>query len=129
LGRCHLERKVAPGLRGARAGVGEDLGKRANQVFHRLAPFATPDLGLQDVDAGLGEPAHVRHLGLELEAFGVHQSEIVDGPCVEIAQIPRVDDPGRAHVLHAHPAFLPGPTVPARLRVAVLGRRLSSPPT
>ena len=78
LRRRHLQRQVARGLRGAWPGVGEDGGKRADQVFQRLATLTPTDLGFQDVDAGLREATDIRHLGLELETFGVHHPEVLE---------------------------------------------------
>ena len=66
------------------------------------ATLTPADLGLEDVDAGLREATDVRHLGLELETFGVLDSEVLDRSRVEFLQIDRVDHPGRADVLRTH---------------------------
>ena len=77
LGR-HLQREAARrrvprGPESARI-----CGQLVDELLERPAARAAPHLGLEDVDAGLGEPAHVRHLGLELEALGVLRPQLLD---------------------------------------------------
>ena len=79
----HLQRQPARRRVPARPGVGEDLRQPADEVLERPTARAAFDLGLEDVDAGLGEAPHVRDLGLELQALGVLDAELLDAAAVE----------------------------------------------
>ena len=65
------------------------------------------DLGLEDVDAGLGEAAHVRDLGLELDALGVHRPQLVDA-VVEAVEVGGVEHAGAPIVRLIHAVCLLG---------------------
>ena len=89
-----------------RAGVGEDLRQAGDEVLERAAGRPPFDLGLEDVDAGLCEPPHVRHLGLELDALGVLGAQILDRPGLEVGHVGGVEDVCAPVVCFGHPCLM-----------------------
>jgi hypothetical protein len=96
--------------RGARPLVGEDLRKGGDEVTDGPARRPAVDLGFEDVAARLRHATDIRHLGLDLEAFGVAAAQLVERPLGEFGQ-----KRGIEHLVDAAAALAHGGTVPARL--------------
>ena len=80
-----------------RAGAGASSARIVGQRRRSRSPSAPPaarrsQLGRDDVDAGLREPADVGDLGLDLAALGSHQPQVVDRTAIERLDVGRVED-------------------------------------
>ena len=67
--------------------VGEDLRERRDEVADGATGGAAVELGLDDVDARLREPADVGDLGLDLEALLVHRAQLVEALVAEPVEV------------------------------------------
>jgi hypothetical protein len=79
--------------------VGQDLGQAADEVLQGPAAGPPVALGVEDVDAALGQPPHERDLGLELGALGLHGRHLVDRAVGEALEVARIEDAVQAALL------------------------------